>query len=86
MVTTYSPFKLDWACDPGWARRARQLTHATLLPAGVLKPSARSHEYHFGTASFTAALSRHSTSLAFLPTHQAPCYQSTSKARYRACG
>jgi|ERR1019366_7924621 hypothetical protein len=66
------------ACSP--------LTHAALLPAGVLKPSALSNEKHFGTASFTAALGRHSTSLAFLPTHQAPCYQSTSKARYRACG
>jgi len=86
MVTAHSQFKLDWACDPGWARRARQLTHAALLPADALKPSALSHEYCFGTASFTAALDRHSTSLAFLPTHQAPCYQSTSKAGYRACG
>jgi len=24
-VTAHSPFKLDWACDPGWARRARPL-------------------------------------------------------------
>jgi hypothetical protein len=24
-VTARSPFKLDWACDPGWARRARHL-------------------------------------------------------------
>ena len=29
---------------------------------------------------------RHSTSLAFVPTHQATCYQFACKARYRACG
>src|ERR1700741_3377843 len=67
MVTAHSPFKLDWAFDPGWARRARRLTHAALLPAGALKPSARSDGKHFGTKAFTAALGRHSTSLAFLP-------------------
>ena len=86
MVTAHSPFKLDWAFDPGWARRARRLTHAALLPAGALKPSARSDGKHFGTKAFTAALGRHSTSLAFLPTHQTLCYQSICKAGYRACG
>lgn len=86
MVTAHSPFKLDWACDPGWARRARRLSHVTLLPAGVLKPSARSHFDHFGTSTFTAAHGRHSTSLAFVPTHQAPRYRNSCKAQYRACG
>ena len=70
---------------PG-GRGVLAISHVSLLPAGVLKPSARSHFDHFGTSTFTAAHGRHSTSLAFVPTHQAPRRRCTCKARYQTRG
>jgi len=85
MVTALSRFKLDRAWDPGWAHRARHFArHAVACwHLETIGPLPRGH---FGTSAFTAAPGRHSTSLAFAPTHQASCCQCACKARYRACG
>ncbi len=79
--------KLDATSDPGLSVDTRPIASVRLLPAGCENPSARSNDAVFGTPRLQGQ--HHLLPLhlaAFVPTHQAPCYQDTCKARYQACG
>jgi len=63
------------------------ITNVALLPAGVLIPSALSNAVISGLYTFTVSIiCYHCSSPAFVPTHQAHCYQFACKARYPARG
>jgi len=63
------------------------ITNVALLPAGVLIPSALSKAVISGLYTFTVSIiCYHCSSPAFVPTHQAHCYQFAYKARYPARG
>lgn len=74
MVTARSQFKLDWASNPGKVRRTCQLARRTVVcwlknTIDLIRMSTLS-----GLLPSHAAHHRHSTSLAFVTTHQSPCY------------
>jgi len=78
--------KLDRVCKSRVGTACSPLAHTALSPAGTLKPSARSNAVISGLQPSGRSICRLSTSLAFVPTHQAHCCQHACKARYRACG
>jgi len=80
MVTARSQYKLDWAQNPGWVQRARRDVRCTVACCefdyiGPLRMSTLS-----GLKPSLAARRRHSTSLAFMTTHQSYCYQHDCKS------
>jgi hypothetical protein len=85
----YCLFSLSGSVRPSipGGRGRLALAPVTLLPAGVLKPSALSNAVIAGLNTFTVGVIRyHCSSPAFVPTHQVHCCQRTCKARYPARG